>query len=287
MRYPHTPCVTGVVDNTRALNVSEGHFVDRWPAHVVPFAEDLWRETRNGRMLVRMRAEGSRGFALADAAARAARTRAHVDHRSVLVHPRGNVHIWLADARSLAIVPDPRDEVMRRLAIPPQPYLWNHVDDELTQQMRDRAMGGGGGSLFADGCLSGMQLGALRPRGAALLGTGTFECPVCHFRNVPFHHPYTACDSTLPQRRQMMRAFAADVARLSRADADVFHTEARTPSSRPGAHGPKRPALGIRWKGLAILLLTPEQSEAEELARRAATKHTAPVAALAVAAVAK
>eukprot|EP00665_Eupelagonemidae_sp_cell47_P011504 gene11503-2668_t len=90
------------------------------------------------------------------------------DRRTVLTHPRGHVHIWLADASTLAVLPKPRAEVLARLAPEPEPYLWAPVDAGLTQRVR--AAAGRDASLLEDGCLSGLQLNALRPRGAALLG---------------------------------------------------------------------------------------------------------------------
>eukprot|EP00665_Eupelagonemidae_sp_cell47_P002085 gene2085-716_t len=138
--------------------------------HLAPYAEELWHATRAGRLRLRMAASGAVGLALAHDEARAKRARVHRDRRSVLTHPQAYAQIWLADARTLAVYDDPRGtpEVLRRLAEPHEPYLWAHVDGPLTQRIRDAV--GKNASLFADGCLAGMQLGALRPRGAALLG---------------------------------------------------------------------------------------------------------------------
>eukprot|EP00662_Eupelagonemidae_sp_cell21_P017535 gene17535-65614_t len=177
--------------------------------HLVPFAEDLWRDTRRGRLALRMRAEGAWGHHQAHEEARRQRDRARPDHRS---------------------------------------------------EVRDRAMGSGGGSLLADGCLCGMGIGALRPRGAALLGTGTFDCPCCGSRNVNFHHPYTECQVTATQRLQLMEYLATNITRLSGTKASASNSSARIPSVRgPGHLGPERNAHVIQWGTTFIKLLTPEQ----------------------------
>eukprot|EP00662_Eupelagonemidae_sp_cell21_P025889 gene25889-34855_t len=254
VRPPQIECS---VDNTRALNITEGHWVDRWPQHLVPYAEELWRESRHGRLRVCMAAPNAFGIQLADGECRAERKRACVDRRSVLSHPRGHVHFWLADASTHVVYADPREEVLRRQAAAPEPYLWAHVDDPLTRRGRV----GRNLSLFADGCLCGMQLGALSPRGTALRGA-VGPCPRCGQKMVSTHHPYTECQATVQMRYHMMNDFAKNVTRLSGADADAFWCQAREVSTAvgiPGAVGPQRPAHAIRWKGHTIQLLTPAQ----------------------------
>jgi hypothetical protein len=182
--------------------------------------------------------------------------------------------------------------VLQRLAGPPEPYLWgaNHrsaqgsvegtppqflmthhhpwapVDGELTQRVREEF--GRNASLFADGCLCGMQLGALRPRGAALLG-GPFlsadgtptKCPRCgNIMHAP-HHPFTSCAYTAADRHNLLKDFALDLARLSGAGATTRIDEAPEVGTKPerGDLGPRRRSHVIEWRGHDIQLLSPEQ----------------------------
>eukprot|EP00660_Eupelagonema_oceanica_P006356 gene6356-1194_t len=122
-----------------------------------------------------------------------------------------------------------------------------------TQRVREEV--GRNASLLADGALVGMQLNALRPRGAALLGGR-------HVMAGP-HHPYTACQYTSLERHKLLRDFATALTRLSGTDVftestarPVVATGRTTEHDRPG---PVRPAHAIVWRGHRIFLLSPEQ----------------------------
>jgi hypothetical protein len=177
------------------------------------------------------------------------------------------VHLWLADARTRAIIEDPREEVIRRLQEPPQPYIWAHADAELTQDIFERAARNM--SLLREGQLVGMLLGALRPRGAALLGDTLSPCPCCGVV-APWHHPYTTCNSTASLRLKLMSDFARDLERLGGERAYAYLASHRFPPAPPGpgARGPERPCHAICWqnpgnapRGTALMLLSPEQWE--------------------------
>eukprot|EP00660_Eupelagonema_oceanica_P012624 gene12624-10049_t len=91
-----------------------------------------------------------------------------------------------------------------------------------TQRVREEV--GRNASLLADGALAGMQLNALRPRGAALLGgrhvahtgCGKELCPRCGEMMAGPHHPYTTCSHTSLERHSLLRDFAKQLTRLSR-----------------------------------------------------------------------
>eukprot|EP00660_Eupelagonema_oceanica_P016961 gene16961-11685_t len=116
----------------------------------------------DGTLEILLRPRDTRGIGVADEIVRRARAAMTPDRHSVLTHPDGSAHFWLADAATNEVYPVPFDEVYRRQAAGPRPTLWTPIDTERTARARLRALL----PLAKDGAVAGMLLNALRPRGA-------------------------------------------------------------------------------------------------------------------------
>ncbi len=55
-----------MVDNGWVMNVSEGHWVDRWPGHHMLFAENICDETHASCLELLMHMRGATGHGIVD-----------------------------------------------------------------------------------------------------------------------------------------------------------------------------------------------------------------------------